>query len=256
MKDCDAFSIGFDESEINKHNECEVMVNTSDKEEGIELRHYRTLSLEATDAASIVEAIMEELDDDGIGWKEKLLSVMTDGCNTMTGCNNGVQKKLEKNVPQLKPLGSCNGHHISYAAKYGVNVLDADIKEVLVNVYFDIGGGKGKGLKKKHQYERIAKKKARKLKALKKFGSTRFRSFRICVEPILCNWDSLLDYYTSVSKPTERQKKLINYFVDQEFMSLLKLRFMMAGTKDLNDAINFFEGRSNKIHWYRKKWRK
>ena len=44
--------------------------------------------------------------------------------------------------------------------------------KTLVNIYFDIGGAKVKGLKKK-----IAKDKGRKVLALKKFGSTRFRSY-------------------------------------------------------------------------------
>ena len=253
MQSSDAFSIGFDESEINKNNECEVMVNISEKDKGIELRHYKSLSLDAADAESIVDTIAEEFDDDGVEWKEKLVAVMTDGCNTMTGCKTGVQKRLQSIVPQLKLLGSCNGHHISNAAKYGVNALDEDIKEVLVNVFFDIGGAKGKGVKKKHHYERLAKQKKRQIKALKKFGATRFRSFRICADPVLCNWDSLFDYYSTVTKPTERQKNLIKFFVEQEFMSLLKLRFMMAGTNHLNDAINFFEGRANKIHLVREK---
>ena len=254
LKSSDAFSIGFDESEINKNNECEVMINISDKDNGIELRHYKSLSLDETDAGCIVETITEELDDDGVhDWKEKLVAVMTDGCNTMIGCHSGVQKRLQAVVPQLKLLGSCNGHHISNAAKYGVNALDEDIKEVLVNVFFDIGGAKGKGLKKKHHYERLAKQKKRQIKALKKFGATRFRSFRICADPVLYNWDSLFDYYSNVTKPMEQQKNFIKFFVEQEFMSLLKLRFMMAGTNHLNEAINFFEGRANKIHLVREK---
>ena len=84
---------------------------------------------------------------------------MIDGCNTMTGCKTGVQKRLQAIVPQLKHLGSCNGHHINNAAKYGVNALDEDIKEVLVNVFFDNGGAKGKGVKKKHTTKGFPRRK-------------------------------------------------------------------------------------------------
>ena len=109
-------------------------------------------------------------------------------------------------VPQLKHLGSCNGHHISNAAKYGVNAMDEDIKEVLVNVFFDIGGAKGKGVKQKHHYERLAKEKKRQIKALTKFGATEFPSFWNCADPVLCTWDYLFEYYSTVTKPTKRQK--------------------------------------------------
>ena len=122
-----------------------------------------------------------------------------------------------------------------------------------MNIYFDIGGAKGKGLKKKHNYEKIAKEKGRKLKALHQFGSTRFRSYRICIEPILFNWETIVDYYSSLDKPTPRQTKLKEFFVIREFDSLLKLEFIMAATKDLNEAINYFEGRDNKIHLARSK---
>ena len=49
------------------------------------MRHYKTLNLEAMDAKSIVST-SKELDDDGVPWKENLVAEMTDGCNTMTGC--------------------------------------------------------------------------------------------------------------------------------------------------------------------------
>ena len=70
----------------------------------------------------------------------------------------------------IKDLGSCNDHHIGNAAQKGVESFDEDVKEVLVNVYFDIGGAKGKGLKKKKNFEALAKKKGRSVVALKKFG--------------------------------------------------------------------------------------
>ena len=253
LGECDAFSIGFDESEVNKTHECEIMLNISMPLTGIQLRHYRTLALDGTDAESIVDSIINQMDDDDIPWRKKLISTMTDNCNTMAGCKTGVKKRLEYIVPQLKDTGSCNGHHVSNSAKHGVDAFDQDIKPALVDIYFDIGGAKGKGLKKKHDFEGIAKAKHRKLKAIKKFGETRFRSYRLCTTPILDNWNTIVEYYTSVKKPSQRQMKLQKFFAQQEFMSLLKLNFVMAATKDLNEAINFFEGRTNKIHLVRDK---
>ena len=147
LRECDGFSIGFDESEMNKNHEFEVMVNLSMNDSGIELRHYRSLSLEGTDAETIVDTLTEQLDEDNVPWRQKLIAPMTDGCRTMAGHKSGVKKRLEKLVPQLKDLGSCNDHHIGNAATHGVETLDEDVKEALVNIYFDIGGAKGKGLK-------------------------------------------------------------------------------------------------------------
>ena len=179
---------------------------------------------------------------------KKLIAPMTDGCNTMAGNLSGVKKRLMEVVPQLRDLGSCNDHHISNAAKKGLEVFDPDIKEALVHIYFDIGGATGKGLKKKRAFEGKAKAKKRRIKALRKYGSTRFRSYRICTDPVLFNWESIFEYYSTVQKPTERQKQLMKFFVDREFLSKMKLEFLMAATKDINDSINYFEESSTKIH--------
>ena len=150
LKVCDGFSIGFDESEVNKESECETMVILSLKETGIELRHYRTIDLYATDAETIVNSLLDQMDEDQVPWRTRLIAPMTDGCNTMAGHLTGVKKRLAAAVPDLKDLGSCNDHHIGNAAQKGVESFDEDVKEVLVNVYFDLGGAKGKGLKKKN----------------------------------------------------------------------------------------------------------
>ena len=123
-----------------------------------------------------------------------MIAPMTDGCNTMEGWVSGV-KRLAETVHQLKDLGSCNNHHLSNAAKAGIEAFDEDINEILVNIYFDIGGAKGKGLKKKREFEMIAKDKHWKLKALSKFGTTTFRSYRVCIEPVTFNWETIFDYW-------------------------------------------------------------
>ena len=79
------------------------------KNTGIEMRHYKTISLDATDANTIVDLIIGAMDEDKIPGREKLIVQMTDVCNTMAGCNSGVKKRLDQLVPQLKDLGSCNG---------------------------------------------------------------------------------------------------------------------------------------------------
>ena len=82
-----------------------------------------------------------------------MIAPMADGCNTMAGCNSGVKKRLEELVPQLKDLGSCNDRHLGNATQAGCEAFDEDVRESLVNICFDLGGARGKGLKKKRNYE-------------------------------------------------------------------------------------------------------
>ena len=72
LQKCDAFSVGFDESEINKTSELEIIVKASDKEDGILLRHYRTLDLLSGTADSIVRSLLGLFDKDGIDYKTSL----------------------------------------------------------------------------------------------------------------------------------------------------------------------------------------
>ena len=244
LQKCDAFSVGFDESEINKTSELEIIVKASDKEDGILLRHYRTLDLFSGTADSIVRSLLGLFDKDGIDYKNKLVVVMTDGCNTMQGHRSGVKKRLTDIVPQCYDLGSCNDHHISNALKHAVESFDSDRQQALVNIYCDLGGAKGRGLKRKKAFEIVCQEKGIIPIPFKQFCSTRFRSVRECLKPVLFNWEALVQYYAKLKSSTDRQKLLKIYFVDREFSSLLELRFINASIRELMEAIDFFEMRS------------
>ena len=177
-----------------------------------------------------------------------MIATMTDGCNTMDGCRSGVQKRLEQMVPQLKDFGSCNDQHLGNAAQ-GCEALDDDVREVLVNIYFDLGGANGKGLKKKHEYERLAREKGRKLKALRKFGGTRFRK-PTARQVIVQKMEAIISYLPHF------QEKLKVFFDDREFDSLLKLEFIMAATYDLNEAINYFEKEPTRFILLMARWKR
>ena len=41
----------------------------------------------------------------GVNFQDKLISVGTDGCNTMIGKHNGVIQKLKESVPELQGTG-------------------------------------------------------------------------------------------------------------------------------------------------------
>ena len=113
---------------------------------------------------------------------------MTDGCNTMEGRIGGVKVKLQNEVNQFIDMGSCNDHHISNAMKHAVKAFDSDVEHAVVDIYQDLGGAKGRGLKKKKDFEKVCKNIGVTPKPFKQYGSTRFRSIRQCLIPIVENW--------------------------------------------------------------------
>ena len=188
--DCYAFVIAFDECEVNKRSELEVMVKLNHKEHGLQLRHYQSIELENGLAKTIVEAILDSLTEDAVDYRSKLIGASTDGCNTMEGRLKGVKKLLADAVPGFKEVGSCNDHHIGNAFEYGVKPL--------VNIFFDLGGAKGKGLKKKKAFEAVCHKLGVQPVPFKKLCTTRFRSYVIALKPELVNWYAIVEYYKSV----------------------------------------------------------
>lgn len=208
LKNCDAFGVAFDESEVNKKSEMEVIVNIADPNSGLESRHYKVIDLEAGDAETITNALLDEFTEDGVDFKQKMITADVDGCNTMQGHKTGVMTRLKEQIPQLESLGSSNAHNISNAMMHGVTECEPDMKEALVDLYQDIGGAKGKGLKKQKECKAVAKALGIKFKPIKRFVSTRFRSLRTCIEPVLHNYLALVAYYKGLKKPTPRQKRL------------------------------------------------
>ena len=108
------------------------------KDHGVKLRHYRTLDLYSATASNIVEALLSQFDSDGVDFMKKLLSTMTDDCNTMQGGKTGMKKQLSEKIPQFVDFGACNDHHICNALKYDVTAFDPDMEPALVNIYIDL----------------------------------------------------------------------------------------------------------------------
>ena len=257
LRKCDAFSIGFDETEINKTSQMEVLVKLAHPKYGIVLRHYRTIELQAGNAEAVTNMIVESFNLDGVDFKKKLIAPMSDGCATMEGKKSGVKVRLSKEVDDMKDLGACNGHHISNAMKWGVRVFDEEsnpeVEDVLVDLFEDIGGSKGKGTKKMKEFIQTCKAIGLHPRKIKKFINTRYRIYRSCLEPVIYNWEGLVKYYKEVKKPTDRQVRLQTFFVEQEQMSLLKVLFLLAATRELVLAIDFFEQRTELMHKSRAK---
>lgn len=208
LKECDAFGVAFDESEVNKKSELVITVKISSKEEDVETRHYKSIDLEAGDAETITNAVLDTFIEDKVDFKKKMISVDMDGCSTMQGCKSGVMTRLMKEVPQLSSMGSSNSHNLSNAMMHGVTKADPDMKEALVDLYYDIGGAKGKGLKKQKECLKVAEEMGHNFSPIKRFVSTRFRTLRYCIEPVLHNFSVLVRYYRGLKKPSPRQMRL------------------------------------------------
>ena len=249
LRNCVSFSASIDESEVNKRSELEVMVNIATKEGVNVLRHYTCLDIEKTNADTIVNKFLESFEVNNINVQDKMVGCGTDGCATMLGKNNGVQKKLRDHIPQLADVGSCNSHHLSNAMQHSLKSFDTDVKEVCVHVYQDLGGSVGLGLKRKKEYEALCLTIGHKPKTFVKFFDIRFRTIRFCTESILFNFDSLAHYYSSLKgKLSWRQELLKSFFVDRRDMAKIKLYFVHAATADLSDAVDFFESRNFNVH--------
>ena len=248
IKNCDAFSVQIDESEVNKVSQLEVVAKIATVNEGIEIRHYKCLDLEKGDAETITDTLLDAFTDDGIDFKAKLIDVGMDGCSTMQGHKSGVITRLKEKVPQLVSTGSCNSHNCSNTMQHSTEAFDADMKNALVDIHQDLGGAKGRGLKKKKEFEAVCRSIGLEPMPIKRFVSTRFRTLRYCIKPVLDNYLGIVAYYKSVKKPTVRQKRLIKYFVERCDINRIRLKFIFAATRDLNVAIDFFEEQAAHIH--------
>ena len=172
VKNCDAFSIGIDESEVNKISELEVMVKYSTEDGGSENKHLGCLDLEAGIAETITNTVFDFLEDKNIDYQAKLIDVGVDGCATMMGDKSGVMKRMSEKVDELDESGSCNAHNLSNVMKHATKAFDEEIKDALVNVFMDLGGHEGYGLKKKKEFESLCSSYGFKPTPFKRFVDT------------------------------------------------------------------------------------
>ena len=66
----------------------------------------------------------------------------------MIGKHNGVIQNPEESVPELQETGRCNAHNLSNTMQFAVENFDPNLKLSCVNVYQNLGGATGFGLKK------------------------------------------------------------------------------------------------------------
>ena len=249
IKESDAICIGFDESENMKREEMEIIVKMSHPRHGVITRHFKTVELEHADAEYLCNTLLDQFTVEGINLEELLISVMTDGTNVMIGQKSGVIKRIMDNYSGVHLVGSCSDHHLNNSLKAAVTEFDPDMEKAMVNLYEDVAGSKGRSQKSRKEFQKISMKECGVVPVpVSKFVSTRFRSIRHCVDSCLINFSAIVAFYTQLQKPTPRQKNLQKYFVDQAEMTKLKLFFVQFASKDINQAIDFFEEREDHAH--------
>lgn len=162
-----------------KKSELEITANLSTKNKGIDRVHYQTVDLEEGDAKTITDSVLNTFVEDGIDYKQKMIDIGIDGCATMLGHKSGVITRLKEEIPQLQNHGSCNSHNLSNTMQHAVTAFDPDMKKAFVDIYYDLGGAKGKGLKKKKAFEVVAADNGIVPEAFRRFVNTRytFRTF-------------------------------------------------------------------------------
>lgn len=68
-----------------------------------------------------------------------------------------------------------------------MKAFDPDLEEVLVHLYMDIRGAKGRGIKRKYAFEDVCKSIDLQPVPIKRYVSTRFCILRDCIIPVVHN---------------------------------------------------------------------
>ena len=83
-----------------------------------------------------------------------------------------------------------------------MEAFDPDTMLACVNLFQDLGGAKGLGLKRKKEYKSACKLIVHYLKPMKMFVNIQIRTIKLCLHPILYNFDYLAHYYLNLKKAT------------------------------------------------------
>ena len=248
IRESDGFSIGVDESAMNKREEFEIVVKFSHPVLGVQTQHFKTIELHQGDAEYIVSTLMEAFVVEGIDISQKLVSVATDGAAVMIGINTGVHQRLKEKVPDLQFLTNCMDHNISNSMEKGTKEFCPDLELAMVNLYEDLSGTKGRSLKKRDAFLKTAENLGLDPQEIPKMSSTRYRAIGNCTRSAEHNLPILKEYYSNLNKPTPRQELLKKYFVDQAPLTQLKLLFIKFAIHEMEEAINFFEESTDNFH--------
>lgn len=107
----------------------------------------KTVELDHADAEYITDTLLEQFTQEEISLEDLLISLMTDGTNTMIGYKSGVVKRVRDKYSGVHLLGSCLDHHLNNSLQAAVTQLDPDMEKAMVNLYEDVAGSKGRSQK-------------------------------------------------------------------------------------------------------------
>ena len=99
------FSLSYDESVKGKSSQLELTVSYRTSDGRIRKSHLVTVNMEVgLTGENISKAIFQVMDELGIPYKERMMSVRTDGCATMLGIHKGCYVLNKHIVPVLLNL--------------------------------------------------------------------------------------------------------------------------------------------------------
>lgn len=132
------FSLTVDEStSANNKRVLALLVNYFSESEGKVLcEHLRCVQLEAVDAESIENAIMNVLGELDIPLSN-LVSIHSDSCNVMRGIHNGVCTRLRRRIPSLIDTGGDVCHTLHNASSKLTRHFDERIESLLDHLHVD-----------------------------------------------------------------------------------------------------------------------
>ena len=108
-------------------------------------------------------------------------------------------------------MKTCTDHHLCNSEKHATTALDSDLEQVMVNLYEDVAGAKGRSQKSRHLFKESARRVGIKPVAVPEMCATRFRGIRHCVSSALKNCSAIKEYYSSLKKLTPRQVNFVGY---------------------------------------------
>ena len=134
----DRFSLTVDESTSTSNQRVlALLVNYFSESEGKVLcEHLQCVQLEAVDAESIENAIMNLFSELDIPLSN-LVSIHSDSCNVMRGIHNGVCTRLRRRIPSLIDTGGDVCHTIHNASSKLTRHFDERVESLLDHLYVD-----------------------------------------------------------------------------------------------------------------------
>ena len=133
------FSINIDESTVLKTSQLAITVRYFHRGYSrVVSEHYKTVDIQKKDADSLVAVLHSTFTADDINYKKQLIAIETDSCPAMRGIRDGLIVKMQNSLEYIYDLGGCPDHHIANALKYGFKTFGQELKDTLVDLYYDI----------------------------------------------------------------------------------------------------------------------